>query len=154
MVVKASPNSHGASKDYDARSMARVHTILFPHNAPGVVNYLFNTSVFGPSGIFDVDQMKNLLFVFFITDKGSPDELAASLFGSAQIMARSFVAAQYILVAKRENKWYTDLDVTGVRESIMNNTFENLAHEVKKGVAVRFVEQLGSDVAQNQHTDE
>ena len=78
-VMKATSNSHGASKDFDARCMARVHAILFPHNAPEVATYLYNPKLYEENGLLDLAQLKHQMHIFFVTYKGESDRLASPL---------------------------------------------------------------------------
>jgi len=122
-VMKATSNSHGASKDFDARCMARVHAILFPHNAPEVATYLYNPKLYEENGLLDLAHLKHQMHIFFVTDKGESDRLASAVFGSAQIVAPPWVTAQWLLVLKRTNKLYSDIDVSHVTRINMEELF-------------------------------
>jgi len=160
-VLKASSNKHGASKDFDSRSLAQIHAIIFPHNAPEVATHLYNPNIFKENGLLDLEQLKNQLSICFVTDKGSHDSLVNVVFGSSRILARPLVIAQWLLVLKATKKSYKDLDlqnvtkdrVTAVLDKLMTH-LEETAETLDAPEVLQFEEQLGSDVAQNQHTDE
>ena len=44
-ALKVASNKSGSSKEFDARRMARLHAIIFPHNAPEVSTHLWNTEI-------------------------------------------------------------------------------------------------------------
>ena len=160
-VLKASSNNHGASKDFDSRSLARIHAIIFPHNAPEVATHLYNPNIFEENGLLDLEQLKNQLSIYFVTDKGSHDSLANAVFGSSRILARPWVIAQWLLVLKATNKSYEDLDLQNVTKDRVTAVLDKLRIHLEETAEIldapevlQFEEQLGSDVAQNQHTEE
>ena len=69
--------------------------------------------------------------------------------------------AQWLLVLKKTNKFYSDIDVSQVTKTNMEELFEKLEKHMKDHSeniddveSLKYEEHLGSDVAQNQHTEE
>ena len=157
-AMKIATNKTGSSRDHDARSLARIHTIVFPHNAPGVTNYCFNKNLCDKGGLLHLEDLLQLVTLFFVNPNDSVDKLAASIFGTSRIVGRSHVVAQWLLVQKRLNKFHQGMDVSSIEEATMEGLFSRLEEEminqaeaIDDEAAVLHEERLGSDVAQNQH---
>jgi len=45
------PNAKGFSKGFDSRGLARIHGIMFPHNAPETSGFMWNRDPFGNDGM-------------------------------------------------------------------------------------------------------
>jgi len=74
----------------------------------------------------DLEQLKNQLSIYFVTDKGSHDSLANAVFGSSRILARPWVIAQWLLVLKATNKSYKDLDLQNVTKDRVTAVLDKL----------------------------
>ena len=157
-AVKACSNVVGASCNNDRRHIARCNAILFPQDAPEVASEMFNNNIFDKEGILDPEHLKKLMMIFFVDDKGKTDVLAREVFGSANIMARHYVVAQWLIVLQCLNCHYKDMDVSHITEDRMKSLFKDLEDSMRKNSvvindadAVEYERKLGSDVSSNQH---
>jgi len=156
-TMKVSSNIYGVV-DNDLKSRFKCHAILIPHDAPEVASYMFNTDLFGPNGMLDLESLKGLLQVYFLDPKGNPDGLARRVFGTTTIMSRAWVLAQWLLVSKWLHPYYKDLDVSRIRETStvvdhLNDHIEQTTITETNPDTIRFEQRLGSDVAQVQHME-
>ena len=83
----------GASCTGDLRMLHSIHAILFPHDAPDVAANILSSSIFDKGGMLDLDDLKKLLMVYLVDDKGKMDKLAKEVFCSPFIFARPWVVA-------------------------------------------------------------
>ena len=159
-LIKTVSNQKGSACNKDYRSIARCHAILFPHNSPEVLSYIFNNKLFNEGGILDIEQLKNLFCMCFIDEKNCTDHLMKVIFGAANILGKSWMVAQWLLVMNKVNKNYLDLDVSNLNQERMENVFEKLHQAVKKECmvindkkSIELEECIGSDIAGNQFND-
>ena len=98
--------------------MARIHAILFPHDAPDVVGRrLRGANLFHAGGLLDDKKIREVLQVFFVTEKGEADQLMKSVFGRSCLMPRSYVLAQWLFVLKALNHRYRHFNMDPVCQS-------------------------------------
>ena len=159
-AVKVSSNMRGAAQDFNRRSLGKVNAILFPHNAPEVASRIWKRELFQTGGLLDPGSIREFFQIYFVTDQNTCDRLMEKVFGSSQLMVRSHVIAQWLLVLNRCNPQYSDLDVSTICESTMNARVHQINEAIKEDSVqisdekhVRFEDQIGSDVAQNQNMD-
>ena len=160
-ALKISSNKKGQT-NFNLRNLFKCHAVLFPCQEAELINYLSNSDIHGPNGLMDVDFLKQLLSLFCIDDNENPDHLMQQVFGSNEIIGRSWVIAQWILVLQRLNQYYFDLDVTDTSRTIsriadsMNavkvDLMTTLEH-LKDHASNDFEARLGSDVCQNQNAE-
>ena len=105
-----------------------------------------------------MEDLMQLVTLFFVNPNDTVDKLAASVFGSNRIVGRSHVVAQWLLVQKRLNKHYWNIDVSSIEQVSMDGIFSRLEEKLKESSeivdneeALIHEERLGSDVAHNQH---
>lgn len=161
-VLKASLNTYGSRCNFDVTNTIRCHAVLFPHNAPQVLDNLIYTDIFGENGLFNINELKKLMMIFLVDEHGKRDHLAKEVFGTAKIAARSYVAAQWILVSQKLNPYYHDIDVSNISRATMNKVFDvELSQALRKSAqvvndpdAVLFDRHLGADIAENQHKEQ
>ena len=159
-VMKICSNSIGAACNRDYRSIARCNAILFPHDAPEIGSYMYNSNIFAKDGVLDAQVMKQLMTIFFVDEKVKIDQLAREVFGSPNILGRDFVVAQWLIVLQRLNIHYGDIDVSGITKPTLKELFRDLHQSMKQNKidvddndAVRFEMFLGSDISHNQHQE-
>lgn len=159
-VVKISSNRSGAAQDYDRRAMARINAIMFPHNAAEVGNRITENHLLAPGGLLDERQVEDFLQLYFLTDKDEFDALMKKVFGTTLLFARSHVLAQWFLVLKTINPEYRDLDTHAVKQGLfdprvrrINEVLRNKAKIETDPKLVKHDQQIGSDIAHNQHMD-
>ena len=159
-VIKACSNTSGASCNQDVRNILQCHAILFPHDAPDVAVQYFNSNLFGENGILNVDQMRSMLMLCLVDEKGKVDKLASAVFKATNIIGKPWVVAQWLLVLQRLNPHYFDLNVSEISKDRLEQCFSELrgaimeeAVHITDPASVKFERQLGSDISHNQHRE-
>jgi len=156
-TMKVSSNTYGIV-NHDIHSRFKCHAVIFPHDAPNVASYMFNPDIFGPQGLLESDSLKVLLRMFLLDPKGDPDRLSRDIYGTALIMARPWVIAQWLLVLKWLHPFYKDLDVSKIKEvehviQHINSRLQANAINVTDPNIIEYEQSLGADIAEVQHTD-
>jgi len=156
-TVKVSSNTHGVVNS-SLHNRFKCHAILFPHDAPSVASYMFNSDVFGTNGLLDFDNLKGLMQVYMVDDQGNIDSLFRHVFGTAVLTARPWVIAQWLQVLKMTNPYYGDLDLSELNERItgvitkLNEQIEQTTVRTSDPDVVAYEQGIGCDVAEVQNT--
>lgn len=160
-AVKLTDNRKGQS-NFNVTNRFKCHAILFPCEEASAVPFMTNSNAFGEKGLFDLSFLKSLFAVYCVDDKMKSDELMRIVHGSTDLLGRSWVLAQWILVLQRLNPYYRDIDVTSlpdlvskIEESVALAR-EEVLHKstvVDDPAALKNEAALGCDVAGNQHSE-
>lgn len=160
-AVKLTDNRKGQT-NFNVTNRFKCHAILFPCEEASAVPFMTNSDAFGEKGLFDLSFLKSLFAVYCVDDKMKPDELMRIVHGSTDLLGRSWVLAQWILVLQRLNPYYRDIDVSSLpdlvskieesvelarKEILLKSTVVNDPAALKNEAA------LGCDVAGNQHSE-
>ena len=157
-AMKIGSNRKGQT-NFNIRNMMKCHAILYPCQEAEQIAFLSNSNMHGQQGLFDVQMLKQLFSLFCIDDKDDQDQLMQQVFGSNDILGRSWVLAQWILVLQRLNQYYFDLDVSDVTTMMekIDLAMKQVHLELSQTMQViadpdelEFENKLGSDVCQNQ----
>lgn len=160
-VMKLSSNRKG-QVNFNVQNSLKCHAILFPSREAETIPYMMNTDVFGDGGLMDLDYLKGLFGIYCVDEKGEADKLLAHIKGSNEIFGRPHVLAQWILVLRELNYYYSDIDVGNVEDFVTQigdcigtvvDMVENDIQVVDDPMAVSHEMALGGDVAQNQQTE-
>jgi hypothetical protein len=159
-TMKVTSNERGVT-NRDYRHKMKCHAVLFPHNAPEVASYMYNSDIFGKDGILDLNALKGLLQIYLVDHKGNQDTLAETIFGTSAMTARPYVIAQWLMILQRIHKHYADLHVesiTRLRESVelitnLQNHLKTSATSVSDAENIHREDTMGSDVAHIQNVE-
>lgn len=160
-AMKLASNKSGQT-NFNIRNAFRCHAILFPCQEAELIAYLCNSDIYGENGLFDPQQLRQLFSLYCVDDDAKMDQLMRHVFGSNDILGRSWVLVQWILVLQRLNPYYRDLDVNDVdtmlkrATDVMEQVKQDLAKDLQPLDDTRTISHeasLGSDVCENQQKE-
>ena len=135
----------------------KIHTIIFPHDAPEKAAYMFNPRIHQKDGLLDLENLKGMIHVLLLDSSGNMDALFESVHGYNHLYARPHVIAQWILVLQRCHTYYKDLIVGDLTKTISATT-EYLNKYIKQNISkvtdsgeLEREKELGADVAEVQN---
>ena len=150
-TLKITSNTYGVVNS-SCKNKLKCHAIIYPHNAPEVASYMYNSDVFGKDGILDRNMLKGLMQVYLLDHKGNQDALANTIFGSNICTAKPWVIAQWLLILRQSNPYYSDLKVDRLHDliEVTDSINEHLRQEVtviSNEAEVSREQTIGSDIA-------
>ena len=157
-MVKVSSNAKG-QVNQNINSKVRCHAVLFPHNSAEVASYMFNPDLTADGGLLNKEGLRKLLNLYMVDPQGRPDAIAREVIGTVNLIARPFVVAQWLIVMKWSNPHYRDIDVTGIKTTLLtmmkelHQSITDNAVAIENPESVGYEQALGSDVAHVRNTE-
>ena len=153
MLVTLKVKSNSTGHVSRVRDKLLCNAILFQHDAPTAV-----TGLLSSEEMFDPDGMKELIKMYFVDGEGRIDELFRAAFGRSDLLARAWVASQWITVFARMHSHYQDFvppEFDDIRNKIehANQLKRENAQKITDKDSIILEESIGSDVAQSQHAE-
>jgi hypothetical protein len=152
-MFKISSNAKG-QVNMNTQNKVRCHSILFPHDAPGVSSHMFGSDLRGPDGLLELSSLRRLLHLYMVDPQGRPDAIAQDIFRTVNLLARPHVIAQWLITLKWLHPFYADIDVTDIQRTtretlgMLNKEIIDSCSAIDDPDAVEHEMGLGSDVAQ------